>query len=90
MNVSDVHRTEGEPHERMTRLGKVMLDALAADPEYIEGMQVVIMLRVDERAGTVLDGFDNDAQATAFMLAHVQAVLAANGQRMLVVPLRQG
>lgn len=81
--MSRTRRTEGEPHDALTRIGERMLDAMPDDDE----LRAVVLLWRDDRAATCLGGFDDDLEAVAAMLAHLRAIFEANGKRLLIAPL---
>jgi hypothetical protein len=84
-------RTEGEPHDEMTRLGAVMLDALAADPARGDTKAIIFLSsREHGRDATVLDGFEEDGEAMATILVHLQRVFEANGKTLQIHALREG
>jgi hypothetical protein len=88
--MSDAKRTEGEPHDRLTRLTAVMTDALEADPEGSESTKCVIFLRDGNRAGVQLHGYESDIEAMADVFVHLVGVFEANGKQLKIVPLRGG
>lgn len=83
-------RTEGEPHDRMTRLGAAMIDALERMPEYAPGVKAIVLLHDEERAGTILHGYDSDAEAMAEIFVHLAAVFGANGKRLMIASIGSG
>lgn len=85
--MSDVHRSEGEPHDRLTRIGNRIGLQLEHDPEHVEGDRCVIFLSDGERA---VFGYDSDNEAIVDMLMHLKAVFAANGKTLVIAPLRKG
>jgi hypothetical protein len=87
--AADVKRTEGEPHDRLTRLCDAMLDTLAAHPE-VGDEKVIIFLQDGGRGGLVLHGYDEDTDAMVDLLIHLKAIFEANGKTLLVAPLGQG
>lgn len=94
MPVVRSERTE-EPSDRLTRLCDTMVTALAADPEYQEGDQVVIFMsrRTSEtqmQGGTVLHGYDDDIDAMGDVFSHLEALFEANGMKLMVAPLGNG
>jgi hypothetical protein len=88
--VSNARRTEGQPHDRLTRLCDAMTAALEADPEYREGDKAVIMLDDGSRGGIVLHGYDSDTDAMADLIMHLKAIFEANGKTLMIVPLGRG
>ena len=75
-------RTEGRPHDRLTRLAAAMTDALETDPEYQDGDKAIVMLDDGTRGGIVLHGYDDDVQAMTDLLCHLKAIFEANGKRL--------
>jgi hypothetical protein len=83
--MADEHRM-AEPHDRLTRLCAAMTDALDAHPEHGDE-KCVVFLQDGERGGLQLHGYDDDAEAIADVLFHLQAIFAANGSQLLIAPL---
>jgi hypothetical protein len=88
--VSNAKRTEGQAHDRLTRLCDRITDALEADPEYRDGDKAVIMLDDGQRGGIVLHGYDSDADAMVDLLTHLKAIFEANGKTLMLMPLGRG
>jgi hypothetical protein len=88
--VSDAKRTEGVPHDRLTRLADVMAAALEAAPEYREGDKAIMFLDDGKRGGLVLHGYDDDTEAMDDLIVHLQAIFEVNGKTLMVVPVREG
>ena len=87
--MSDETRTEGEPHDRLTRLCAAMIDALDTHPERGDE-KCMIFLQDEKRGGLVLDGYDNDTEAMADLFMHLRAIFRANGKELLLAPLNRG
>lgn len=84
-----VKRSEGEPHDRLTRLCAAMTDALDAHPERGEEKCIVFMQDGD-RGGLQLHGYDDDTDAMVDLLLHLKAIFEAHGQTLMFAPLGQG
>jgi hypothetical protein len=85
--MGDVRRTEGQPHDRLTRLCEAMGDALKAHPEYRDGDKAIVMLVDDKRLGIGLHGYDDDPDAAETdLLAHLQTMFEANGKTLILAP----
>jgi len=80
-------RTEGEPHDRLTRICDAMTDTFVAHAEHHDGDKCVIFLDGEQRGGLVMHGYDNDAEALANVFMHLRAVFRANGKDLLFAPL---
>lgn len=83
-------RTEGQPHDRLTRLCDAMTSALEADPEHRESDKAIIMLDDGRKGGIVLHGYDSDTDAMADLLTHLRAIFEANGKTLMIAPLGRG
>lgn len=83
-------RSEGEPHDRLTRVCDAMVGALEAHPESAEGDKCIVFLTDDEYGGMVLHGYDDDAEAMADLLMHIKALFQANGKEFILMPLNRG
>jgi len=77
-------RSEGEPHDELTRIAARMLDVTPDD------VRSVVMVERDGRLGTALHGFEDDAEAFAWMFAHLAAIAKVNGVRMMIAPVGEG
>jgi hypothetical protein len=84
---TNVNRTEGQPHDRLTRLAAAMTDALEAHPEYAPTVKCAIFLDDGNRGGIQLHGYEDDADAVVDLLVHLQAIFRASGKRLDVVTL---
>jgi hypothetical protein len=82
----DVTRTEGDPHDRLTRLCAAMTDALDAHPERGDE-RCAIFLQDDERGGLVLHGYDDDSEALTDLFLHLRAIFRANGGDLAFLPM---
>lgn len=80
-------RTEGNPHDRMTRMSDRMLKTLETDPEYADSVKAIVMLHDEERGGIGLHGYERDTEAMADLLVHLRAVMEANGKTLIVAPI---
>jgi hypothetical protein len=87
--MSDERRTEGEPHDRLTRICNVMSTAFEKHPEHRESDRCVIFLNSESRGGLVMVGYDDDAEALANVFGHLRAVFRANGKDLLFAPMPQ-
>jgi hypothetical protein len=83
---NDVHRTEGEPYDRLTRLCAAMTDALEANPERGDE-KCIVFLQDGQRGGLQLHGYDDEGEAIVDLFVHLRAILRANGQELLMAPL---
>jgi hypothetical protein len=87
--MSDETRTEGVPHDRLTRLCDAMARALEADAEYQEGDRCIIFIdsETEQRGGLVMHGYDDDTEALSAIFMHLRAIFRANGKELLLAPL---
>lgn len=76
-------RTEGEPHDRLTRLCAAMTEALDAHPERGEE-KCIVFLQDAERGGLQLHGYETDTEAMVDLLMHLRAIFKANGKDLQV------
>ena len=87
--MTDIHRSEGEPHDRLTRLCGAMLDALDAHDER-GGERCVIFLQDGDDGGLVMHGYSDDADAIVDIILHLRAILRSKGADLVVAPLGKG
>lgn len=81
-------RTEGDPHDRLTRICDAMTRAMEAHPEY-QGDKCCIFMDsdVEKRGGLVLFGYEEDADAITSLFIHLRAIFKANGKELMFAPL---
>lgn len=83
------HRTEGSPHDRLTRLANAMLEHLEDQPEYL-GERAIVFVTGLENGGIAMMGYEDDIDATADVLLHLEVMLATQGKTLMVVPVGKG
>jgi len=88
--MSDEKRTEGEPHDRLTRIANRVGIQVELDPEWRVGGKAIVLLNDGNRAGVGLFGYDSDTEAMADMLIHIRGILRAHGKDLQVHPMRGG
>jgi hypothetical protein len=88
--MSDVTRTEGQPHDRLTRLCAAMTAALESAPEYAPTVKCVVFLDDRDRAGLQTFGYEDDLDAAVNVFMHLRAIFEANGKTLLFAPLGSG
>lgn len=88
--MSDERRTEGEPHDRLTRIADRVSGYVEHDPEIRDGDRCIIFVNDRHRGGIGLFGYDSDMHAFADLFVHMRAIMRANGKEMVIAPLRQG
>lgn len=81
--MSEVRRTEGEPHDEATRLAGQMADAL---PER-EGLHAIALVYVGDRGGICLHGYDDDTEALVDMFLHLRSIFRAQGKELYLAGL---
>lgn len=84
--MADVRRTEGEPHDKLTRLCAVMTDALEAAAEYSDDVKCIVFLDDGDRGGIQLYGYDDDTDAMVDLFVHLRAIFRANGKDLAFAP----
>ena len=87
--TGDVTRSDGEPHDRLTRLCAAMTDALEAQPG-TDDVKAIVMLQDAERGGLQVHGYEDQVEAMVDLLGHLQAIFEANGKTLAVAPLPVG
>jgi hypothetical protein len=73
-----------EPHDRLTRICDVGIDAMEGHPEYGEDVRVVILLSDEEGGGVVIHGYERDTDAVVDLLMHLRAIMRANGKDLQI------
>ena len=82
----EVERTEG-PHDRLTRMCDAALRAYEEHPEHGEQDRCIIFMDDGEEGGLVISGYDEDTEAMANLLRHLQAMFAASGMKLDLMSL---
>lgn len=88
--MSSALRTEGEPHDRLTRISDAASRAIDAHPENGPDIKAIIMVDDDERGGMVFHGYEEDADAIVAIFGHLQAALETRGQTLLITGINEG
>jgi hypothetical protein len=88
--MGSAKRTEGEPHDRLTRMCDAAIQAFEAHPEHRDGDKAIVFLDDGGRGGIVLHGYDSDVDAMADLLMHLKALFEANGRTLMVIPVGEG
>lgn len=78
-----------EPHDRLTRIGKRLLDAVEDDPEYQDGDKFIIMSSGEERTGISAHGYEDNETVGIFedLFWYLYVVAKANGMDLQFMPL---
>lgn len=87
--MGGARRTEGQPHDRLTRICDAMTGALEAQAEYRDGDKAVIMLTNDAagEGGIGMHGYDDDdTGAMVDLFLHLKAIFEANGKTLVLMP----
>ena len=71
-----------EPHDRLTRLTNVMVEALEQNDEYEEDVKGIVMLSHGDRNGIALTGWEDDSEAMVYLFMHLRAIFEANGKEL--------
>jgi hypothetical protein len=93
-------KTEGEPHDRLTRLSNVAIDAIQADPEHRDDKAIILLAsgptatsrrpifwtHTGERGGIGLMGYENTLDAFADLIIHAKALAELHGKTLLLMP----
>lgn len=74
------------PHDRLTRLCDVMIDALDINPERGEE-KCIIFLQDGKNGGLVLHGYKDDHEALVDLILHMKAIFNANGQDLQIISI---
>ena len=83
-------RTVGEPHDRLTRIGDAMLDALSAHPEYLTGDKALVLLDHDHEGAVAGHGYEDDNEVITNLIRHLQAMLELRGASMQIHTIPKG
>lgn len=86
----NARRTEGEPHDRLTKLCAEMTDVLDAKGGDAADVKCIVFLNDADRAGLQIHGYEDDTEAMADLLVHLKAIFEANGKTLMFAPLGSG
>jgi hypothetical protein len=86
-NNNHLKRTQGKPHDRLTRICDAMGKAMDAHPETRLGDKAIIFLDDGQHGGISLHGYNNDVDAMADLLVHLTALFKANGKELQIIPI---
>jgi hypothetical protein len=75
-------RTEGVPHDRLTRIGDAMTVAFDAHIEHREGDRCIVFLQDGHMGGIAIHGYEDDTIALVDLLLHIKAMLAVNNKHL--------
>lgn len=79
-----IRQTKGEPHDRLTKLAAVALDAIEAHPDHAVGDRVIVLLDSGRAGGVGLGGYDDEDEALGELLAHAVTFGRAQGKAVAV------
>jgi hypothetical protein len=80
-------RTEGAPHDRLTRICDAMTVAMAEHPEAGPTDKAMIFLDDGHRGGIVLHGYESDLDALTDLLTHLEVLFQTQGIPFHIVPV---
>lgn len=86
--MSKPRRSEGEPHDRLTKLCDEMTDVIAEKGKEAADVKGVLMLQDGEKGGLVMYGYDDDKEAMVDLIIHLTVIFEANGKKLVMAPLR--
>ena len=89
--MADTTRTEGQPHDRMTRIADRIASYAEHDPEWKGGKCIVFLVdENDDRSGIGIFGYDDDIDAIMDLFVHMRAMFAAHGKTLMIAPMGRG
>lgn len=80
-------RTEGEPHDRLTRIGGEALTAIENHPEYEKGTKAIVFINDKSRGGICTHGYDDDKDAVVDLIMHLKAMFEVMGKSLQIHPI---
>jgi hypothetical protein len=80
--MTETRRTEGVPHDRLTRMCDRMTKTFDLHPEHRSTDKCMVFLDDGDVGGLVMHGYDNDFEAMTDLLMHLRAVFKANGKQL--------
>ena len=89
--MSEPTRSYDDPHDRLTAIADAMLDAMKKHPDATGNERAVVFLA---DPSTRMNGtgmlVDDEVDAVVIVLEHLEAMLAVQGKRLVVLPLGEG
>ena len=84
--------TFDEPHDALTELCNVGLEAVMSQSEPGDRIIVMVMRRGETvtNAGLALNGYEDESQLLTDMLLQTKSVARVYGRDVLIAPLRRG
>lgn len=76
------HRTTDEPTDRLTRVCDDMSKAFDAHPEHLDDDRCIVFLSDGVDGGIVIYGYEDQTEAMADLLVHIQALFRAQGKQL--------
>lgn len=73
-----------KPHDRLTRICDVAVDAIVDHPENRKDVRAIILLSDEDGGGLVFHGYEDDLDGVVDLIVHLKAILAANGKQMQI------
>src|SRR5215471_3742014 len=62
-SMADERMTEDEPHDVLTGLCEVAIDALQADPRWQREWQIIVLVDTPEKGGIGMHGYESNGAA---------------------------
>lgn len=79
--AKDVEVSEGEPHNRQTRLADAALDALKEHPDY-EEERLIVFLDGEKTGAIGIAGYEDELEPLVNLFMHLRAMFAAQGKEL--------
>ena len=78
-------RSEGEPHNELTRIANLAVDALDG-----QGVRAIVMVTSEDgRGGMAISGYHDDNEAMVDLIMQIRAIFEANGKTFTIVPMER-
>lgn len=83
--INDVKNSKDQPHDRLTSICDDVTRNLDELPDSDrEGLRAILFVSDDERSGIKLWNYEDEKEAIAELLVHIQAIFQSIGKRMEV------
>jgi hypothetical protein len=83
--MADNVRVSDEPTDRLTRLGAEMNKVLEMEENH--DVRGIVMLTTEDQGGIAIHGYEDQTEAMAELLSHLQAMFQANGMDISLVTI---
>ena len=78
--------SEGEPHDRMTRVANRVLENFE-QLEEAEGLRAIVFINGKDRSGIGSHGYEDSTEILVDLFMHLKALFEVNGKELSILPI---